>query len=100
MPLPLENQPLVPNAPMVPSITLMTSVTEAGGLKTSANVVLRSAHVSAEGVWTPIGENQSITVCDVENLPEDLASLQSQINEIMFGIVTLIGGLNAIRKVV
>ena len=100
MPLELQNTPLTPNSIIVPSITAFTRVQEDGSLRTGCTVELQAANVSTEGVWTPIGDVKSITLHNVEALPEDLASLQTTVLQAMGGMLMLVDAVNQIRKVV
>ena len=100
MPLPLETILPTPNAVYAPQILLQSSM-QNGRLVTSAQITLGAAIVDKAGNWLDsTGQFQTIYISDVENLDKDLASMQDLIPDIMMGIIQLIGGLNAIRKII
>lgn len=110
MPLQLENAAPIPNALMVPAITIYTQCVN-GVLVTAAHIVLRAAVVDpVTGLWTPVGEEKTTQIDNVEQLPEDLATATIKINgedvsiaalvgQAMGNVITLVGALNSIRKI-
>lgn len=111
MPLPIANAPVVPNTIMVPAITVPTRIEADGSLMTSAHIVLKAANVDNDGKWTAIGNESVVFIEDVEAMPEDIAeelvefdgdtmTLQQLANHAMQCLVTLIGAVNSVRKIV
>jgi hypothetical protein len=98
MPIELQTTVPTPNALMVPTIILSTNPSGTG-LVTSASIVMMAAHVDANGSWTPTGASKTVVIDDVEHLEEDIASLSPTVLSVMGGILSLIAGLNDIRKV-
>jgi hypothetical protein len=102
MPLPIQKNPVEPNALYAPQIVLQTAIVN-GRLVTSVQMVLASAKVENAGTdsesWTATGQTATEYLPDLANLPADLASLDAQIATLYAEIVTLIGSINGIRKV-
>jgi hypothetical protein len=110
MTLPIETTVLSPNALMVPGITVYTRIVE-GKLVTAAHIVLQAAYLDPiTGDWTAIGAERTTQIDNVEQLPEDLADatviitgeevrIQQLVDQAMFNVITLVGALNSIRKV-
>lgn len=98
MPLPLEKSIVTPNALMAPQIILRSAIMN-GRLVTSAQIILQTAKCD-NGVWTYCGgETKAVEIADIENLDADIASLAQDVGTLFTAIVTLIGTINAIRKV-
>ncbi len=98
MPLPLQTSPEQPNTIIISQIVLQTGV-QAGNLVTSAIITLEQAKVTAEGVWTNLGNARNIVINDIANLESDLAVQQESINTLMSNIISIVGEMNQIRKV-
>jgi hypothetical protein len=99
MPIPLEKSYVAPNAIYPPQIILQSAIVN-GQIKTSARIVLRAAKSNVDGTWENVsGQTASVVIPDIANLPKDLASLSKGVQEAYAGILTMLGELNAIRKV-
>ena len=88
-----------PNAVLVPFIRLETHLNQ-GVLVTAANIGFQAAHVDDAGKFTAIGNIVNTTIPDINNLPTDLATLASQIVSAETALITVVGEINAIRKLV
>lgn len=87
-----------PNAVYVAQIILQTSIYD-GKLIPSAIINLMPAKC-VDGLWTETGgQVRTIHLQDINNLDEDLASLQKQADTLFGGFVEIIGSINSIRKV-
>jgi hypothetical protein len=99
MPLPLENTIETPNALYFPQIIINTSII-GGRLKTGVQILLSPAKAE-NNIWTKTSSSQQLfSIPDVSELPDDLAELSPQIQAMYDQIVTLIGQINSIRKIV
>jgi len=104
MPLPLETDvtPLEPNSLYTPQIFVQCNIVD-GKLKTSANIILSAANVQNAGTenetWTPAGIRKTIHIDDVEHLDADLSELQGLVNQAFVNVVTVVGAINNIRKI-
>ena len=102
MPLELQTKPIEPNAIMIPMILMQTGIIN-GKLHTSCQITLSPAKVDNPGTdeesWTMTGNQQTIYLSDVENLESDLESLKDLVGKVYTDMITLIDGVNKIRKV-
>ncbi|HBG28588.1 MAG: hypothetical protein A2Y10_08575 [Planctomycetes bacterium GWF2_41_51] len=100
MPLPLEKQPIVPNALYAPTIILQTSIAT-GQILTSAQITLKGGSVDENGKWSP-ADSQAKTVYlpNIFSLESDISSYSQDVIELFNLIVQLIGNINSVRKVV
>ena len=88
-----------PNAVIVPNIVFNTRIKD-GKLVTTAVVSVATATVDEQGHWEQLGGPKSVVIPDVTKLPDDLAALQGDTDAAMTYLITLIGAINAVRKVV
>lgn len=101
--MPLQSQktyvPATPTHVYAKSLTL-TGVVIGGQLRVSANIILRGASVSVQGVWTDaVVESRPVNIADVYNLPEKYADLADDFVAANAAIVNLIDKINAKDKV-
>lgn len=100
MPLPLEKQPVVPNALYAPSIILQTSIVS-GKIITSAQISLRGAKVDEQENWSQAdSQAKSVYIPNIFALEPDIAQYSQDIGQLFGLIVTMIGNINAVRKVI
>lgn len=105
MKIPLQNDPVVvvANAVFFPQVLFQTNSYN-GKLVTSAIINHGGILVENEGLanesWTPAtGEQKSIVIDDISNLPEDLAEFGAETTQVYYALITLLAKLNAVRKV-
>lgn len=102
MPIPVENEVIVPNAVYAPQIILQMGISN-GKLVSSAQIVFAGAKVIDAGLpteqWISTGQTQVIHIADIMNLEADLAALAPQVETVYSGIVSLLAAINSIRKV-
>ena len=102
MPLQLQTKPIEPNAVMIPMILVQTGIIN-GKLHTSCQITLSPAKVDDAGTekefWTMTGNQETIYLSDLENLEEDLEGLKDLVGKVYTDMITLIDGVNKIRKV-
>ena len=99
MPLTPQKEAVQPNAIYAPQIIIGSGIAD-GQLKTNVQILLSGAIVENDQWLSRAGSTTSIDVPDIDNLPEDLAALSPQVQQIFTDIVTLIGQVNAIRKAI
>jgi len=98
MPIPLENMPVVPNAVYFPQILMQTAIIN-GELVTSCQVHFACASVDEQGKWEMSGQNNMIYIPNVLAMDEDLNELSADMQSVYALIISILGRLNAIRKV-
>ncbi len=99
MPLQLEKTPVTPNVLFAPQIVLSTSI--AGGqIVTSAQITLQGARCDEKGLWTRADSMpKTVTIPNVDVLDKDIAAYAQDIQALFASIVSLIGNINAVRKI-
>ena len=94
---------VTPNAVIIPSIQISTRII-AGKLRVSAQVALQAAQVTDQGTptetWVASGNVVMLQLSDLNNLPDDIASCTTAIATAEIDLITAIGAVNAIRKLV
>jgi hypothetical protein len=100
MPLPIEKQPIVPNALYAPTIILQTSIAT-GQIVTSAQITLKGGCVDENGKWSAAdSQAKSVYIPNISALEPDIAQYSQDIAQLFELIVQLIGNINSVRKVV
>ena len=106
MPIPLNNPKTVAlNALAARNVILNTYVRDDGVLTASAHITLAVGSTDEAGKWAkdlvPVGgPGGSLHIADITALPPDVVSIAPDIEQVFVGIVTALGKINAIRKIV
>ena len=90
---------VTPNAVIIPQI-LINTIIRSGTLVSSAQILLQPAYVDNDGKWQATGQAKNIHIPDINNLPEDLASLASDMSSAETALLGVINSVNGIRHLV
>lgn len=100
---PTSVETITPNAVYAPSIVFNARIVD-GKLKTIATIMFKQAEVSNYGeaneTWKDGVKVGHLTITDIENLPADLSSMQSQVTAMYEGLKTMLGAVNTVRQIV
>jgi len=93
-----------PNAVFAPTIIINSYPLPNGKLRYGCRITVAAAYVTDEDGpnenWSVTGQTATISITDIENLPDDLKALSAGVGGIKTTMTTLIDTINKIRKIV